>query len=156
THCVGTRQPVERIASVASFFLSRIDVLVDPMLEERMSSGGPTAEIAKSVHGQVAIASAKIAYQIYKEIFGGDRFRKLAERGARRRRVWGASTGTKTPAYRDVKSVEPLIGPETVNTMPLETIHAYRDHGQPADRLEEGAEEARRVLERLPELGIDL
>jgi transaldolase len=149
-------QPLERVASVASFFLSRIDVLVDPMLEKLMQAGGSQAEIAQSLHGQVAIASAKLAYQIYKGIFSSDAFCHLEARGARSQRVLWASTGTKNPAYSDVNYVEPLIGPETVNTMPLETLRAYRNHGQPAARLEEGVAEARRVLDRLPELGIDL
>jgi transaldolase len=149
-------QPLERLASVASFFLSRIDVLVDPMLEKMIQAGGPQAETAKALHGQVAISSAKIAYQIYQEMVAGSRFRRLQERGARSQRVLWASTGTKNPAYSDVKYVEPLIGSDTINTLPLETLRAYRDHGQPALRLEEGVEEARRVLERLPELGIDL
>jgi transaldolase len=152
----GQGQPLDRVASVASFFLSRIDVLVDPMLEKAMRAGGSQAEIARSLHGRTATASAKIAYQIYKEIFSSDQFRQLVARGARSQRVLWASTGTKNPAYSDVKYVEPLIGPETVNTMPLETLPAYRDHGQPAARLEEGVAEASRVLDRLPELGIDL
>ncbi len=149
-------QSIDRIASVASFFLSRIDVLIDPVLEKLMLAGGPKGEIAQTLHGQVAIASAKIAYQIYKEVGGGDRFRDLASRGARPQRLLWASTSTKNPAYRDVMYVEALIGPETVNTLPLETIHAYRDHGHPAARLEERLGDARRILTRLPEAGIDL
>ena len=149
-------QPIDRIVSVASFFLSRIDVLVDPVLEKLMQAGGPQGEIAQTLHGQAAIASAKIAYQIYKEAVAGERFRRLADRGARPQRLLWASTSTKNPAYPDVMYVEALIGPETVNTLPLETIHAYRDHGQPAARLEEGVDDARRTLARLPEVGIDL
>ena len=112
------------------------------------------ADLAKKMRGQVAIASAKMAYQIYKEIFGSDRFRKLAAQGARVQRLLWASTSTKNPDYSDVKYVEALIGPDTVNTVPLETLDAYRDHGEPKARLEQDVEEARRVLERLPELGI--
>jgi len=97
-----------------------------------------------------------MAYQIFKEIFGSDRFRKLAARGARAQRLLWASTSTKNPDYSDVKYVEALIGPDTVDTAPLETLDAYRDHGEPEARLEQGVEEARRVLERLPELGIDI
>ena len=149
-------KPIEGIASVASFFLSRIDVLVDPMLEEIMTEGSEKAESAKKAHGQVAISSAKEAYQIYKEIFGGKRFRKLKEKGARPQRVLWASTSTKNPNYSDIKYVEPLIGPETINTLPQETLNAYRDHGDPALRLEENVEEAREVLSLLPELGIDI
>jgi transaldolase len=149
-------EPVKRVASVASFFISRIDALVDPLLEKLMAQGGQEAELAKKARGQVAIASAKVAYQIYKEIFGSDRFRKLAAQGARVQRLLWASTGTKNPDYRDVKYVEALIGPDTVNTAPLETLNAYRDHGEPKARIEEDVEEARRVLARLPELGISI
>lgn len=148
--------PLERVASVASFFLSRIDVLVDPMLAERMQSGGPAAQMAAKLRGQVAIASAKQAYQIYKEILLGEDFRGLADRGARTQRVLWASTSTKNPEYSDVKYVEALIGPDTVNTMPQETLDAYRDHGRPAPRLEEDLSEARGVLRTLPELGFDI
>ena len=106
--------------------------------------------------GQVAIASAKMAYTIYQEIFGSARFQKLAAQGARPQRLLWASTSTKNPAYPDVKYVEPLIGPDTVNTLPLETLAAYRDHGDPAARLTEGVDRAAGVLQRLPELGLDL
>ena len=147
-------KPVQHVASVASFFVSRIDALVDPLLEKLAAQGGPQADLAKKVHGQVAIASAKMAYQIFKEIFGSFRFRKLAAQGARVQRPLWASTGTKNPDYSDVKYVEALIGPDTVNTAPMETLDAYRDHGKPKARLEEDVNEARWVLERLPELGI--
>ena len=149
-------QPLERVASVASFFLSRIDVLVDPLLEKKMQVSSHEAELAEALHGEVAIASAKVAYEIYKEIFGGGRFRKLAGQGARTQRLLWASTSTKNPVYSDVKYVEALIGPETVNTVPLETLNAYRDHGNPAARLEEGLAEAQTVLRGLSELEIDL
>jgi transaldolase len=152
--CAAHGEPVKHVASVASFFLSRIDALVDPLLEKIIAQGGKEADLAKKARGQVAIASAKMAYQIYKEIFGGDRFRELAARGARVQRLLWASTSTKDPEYSDVKYVEALIGPDTVNTVPLETLDAYRDHGEPKARLEEEVEEARQVLERLPELGI--
>ncbi len=149
-------KPVKHIASVASFFVSRIDALVDPLLEKLVAQGGREAELAKKAHGQVAIASAKIAYQIYKEMFGSDRFRKLADQGASVQRLLWASTSTKNPDYSDVKYVEALIGPDTVNTAPLETLDAYRDHGEPNARLEEGTKEAHWVLDRLPELGISI
>jgi transaldolase len=97
-----------------------------------------------------------MAYQIYKEIFGSDRFRKLAAQGARVQRLLWASTSTKNPDYSDVKYIEALIGPDTVNTAPLETLDAYRDHGEPKARLEQDVDEARRVLERLSELGISI
>ena len=149
-------KPLNRIASVASFFLSRIDVLIDPRLEKLRLKGGPVAEIVAGLHGQVAIASAKVAYQIYQEIFGSERFQKLSHKGAHSQRLLWASTSTKDPAYSDVKYVETLIGRETINTIPLETLNAYRDHGKPASRLEEGTQEAYRVLEGLRQAGIDL
>ena len=149
-------EPVKHLASVASFFVSRIDALVDPLLEKLIAQGSKEVDLAKRARGQVAIASAKMAYQIYKDIFGSDRFRRLAARGARAQRLLWASTSTKNPDYSDVKYVEALIGPDTVDTAPLETLDAYRDHGEPEARLEQGVEEARRVLERLPELGIDI
>jgi transaldolase len=147
---------VKHVASVASFFVSRIDTLVDPLLDKLIAQGSEQAELAKKVHGQVAVASAKAAYQIYKEVFGSDRFKKLADRGARVQRLLWASTSTKNPDYSDVKYVESLIGPDTVDTAPIETLDAYRDHGDPKARLEQDVEEAGWVLERLPELGISI
>ena len=149
-------EPLDRIASVASFFLSRIDLLVDPMLERIRLQGGEVGERVAGLHGEVAIASAKVAYQIYQEIFGSERFEKLSKQGARPQRLLWASTSTKNPDYSDVKYVETLIGPETINTVPLETLHAFRDHGKPASRLEDDAQAAYQVLERLPQAGIDL
>lgn len=147
---------VKHVASVASFFLSRIDALVDPLLEKLITQGGKEAELADKVRGQVAIASAKMAYQIYKEICGSDRFKKLAVQGAHVQRLLWASTSTKNPDYRDVKYVEALIGPETVNTVPPETLDAYRDHGEPQARLAHDIKEASWVLARLPELGLSI
>ncbi len=149
-------KPLNRIASVASFFLSRIDVLVDPRLEILRLKREPVAEIVAGLHGEVAIASAKVAYQIYQETFGSERFQKLSRQGAHSQRLLWASTSTKDPAYSDVKYVETLIGRETINTIPLETLNAYRDHGKPASRLEEGTQEAYRILEGLHQAGIDL
>jgi transaldolase / glucose-6-phosphate isomerase len=148
--------PIDRVASVASFFLSRIDVLLDPQLERIMSAGGPKGEVAEALHGRVAVASAKVAYQIFKRLFRGDRFERLAAKRGRPQRLLWASTSTKNPAYSDVMYVEALIGPDTVNTLPLETLHAYRDHGVPSLRIEEQAGEARRSLARLAEAGINL
>ena len=147
-------KPVKRVASVASFFVSRMDTLVDPLLEKLIAQGGKEADIAKKARWETAIASAKMAYQIYKEIFGSDRFRNLALRGAYVQRVLWASTGTKNQDYDDVKYVEALIGPGTVNTIPVETLSAYRDHGIPQARLEHDVEGAAGILDRLPELGI--
>ena len=124
-------KPLERIASVASFFLSRIDVLIDPRLEKIMEAENQQAALATGMHGQIAIASAKAAYQMYKEIFGSERFVRLANKGARSQRLLWASTSSKNPAYSDTKYVEALIGPDTINTVPIETLNAYRDHGRP-------------------------
>jgi transaldolase len=151
---VNSGKPVNRLASVASFFVSRIDSLIDPILEKFISQGGDKGELAQKVRGQVAVASAKMAYQIYKEIFGGDRFKKLARSGARAQRLLWGSTSTKNPNYSDVKYMEALIGPDTVNTVPVETFDAYRDHGKPELRLEQDLDQARSVLQQLPELGI--
>jgi transaldolase len=153
---IASGLPFDRISSVASFFLSRIDVLIDPLLEKKLQEGGRLADTASMLRGEVAIASAKTAYQLYKEIHDTARFHKLAARGARPQRVLWASTSSKNPDYSDVKYVEALIGPDTINTIPLETLAAYRDHGNPALRLEEDPDEAMRVLKRLPETGIDL
>ncbi|HEX9012190.1 MAG TPA: transaldolase [Anaerolineaceae bacterium] len=148
--------PIERVASVASFFLSRIDTLVDPKLEAIQIQGGENAALATRAHGQVAIACAKIAYEIFHELTTTERFVALAEKGARVQRLLWASTSTKNPAYSDVKYVDALIGPDTIDTIPLETLDAYRDHGDPALRLTEGLAEAHEVLDSLPRLGIDI
>jgi transaldolase len=145
-----------RVASVASFFLSRIDVLIDPMLEEKMKMNTPQAGIASELHGQIEIQSAKAAYGIFNELFHGPRFQRLLQQGARPQRLLWASTSTKNPSYSDVKYVEPLIGSQTINTLPLETLEAYRDHGKPAAHLAEGLNLARLSLERLSQVQIEL
>lgn len=147
---------VKHVTSVASFFVSRIDAIVDPILEKLMAKEGNAALLAKKAHGQVAIASARVAYQIYKEVFNSERFTKLVDQGAQKQRLLWASTGTKNPDFSDVKYVEALIGADTVDTIPIETLDAYRDHGQPKVRLEADVEKAELILQRLPELGIDL
>jgi transaldolase len=147
-------EPVDQIRSVASFFLSRIDALIDPMLQSKTSQ--EMGEYVKQLTGQTAIASAKKAYQIYKELFVNDNFKKLAKNGANVQRVLWASTSTKNPEYSDVKYVDALIGPDTVNTLPLETIEAYRDHGDPALRLESDLQKADWCIDTLYELGINL
>ncbi len=149
-------KPVTHVASVASFFVSRIDVLVDPLLDTCSGQGGATADVAQRARGQTAIASAKMAYQINKEIVGSDRFQALAAQGARVQRLLWASTSTKNPDDSDVKYIEALIGPDTVNTAPRETLAAYRDHGAPQARLEQDVPAARLLLERLPDLGISI
>ena len=122
-----------------------------------MPAGDGKAALAAALHGEIAVASAKVAYQIYREIFEqGERFRALARQGAHTQRVLWASTGTKNPAYPDLKYVEPLIGPDSVNTLPLETIRAYRDHGHPALTVTLDVAKAERVLAQLAELGIEI
>jgi transaldolase len=149
-------KPVKHMASVASFFVSRIDALVDSLLEQLIAQGGQKVDLAKKVHGQIAIASAKVAYQSYKEIFGSNRFKNLADKGARVQRLLWASTSTKNPEYSDIKYIESLIGTDTINTVPPETIDAYRDHGDPKSRLDQDVKEAAWMMERLPELGISI
>jgi transaldolase len=135
------------VASVASFFVSRVDTEADRRLDE---AGAP-----KELQGKLAIANAKLAYQRYKELFSGERWDKLHAKGARAQRCLWASTSAKNPAYRDVVYVEELIGPETVNTMPEETIEAFQDHGEVALTLERDVDEAKRVFEQVAEAGVD-
>ena len=135
------------ITSVASFFVSRVDTEADRRLDEL---GGHD-----DLKGKLAVANAKLAYQRYKDIFTGERWEPLATAGATPQRCLWASTSTKNPDYRDVMYVEQLIGPKTVNTMPLETVSAFQDHGKVALTLEQGVDEAERVLERLAEAGVD-
>ncbi len=134
------------VASVASFFVSRVDTEADKRLD---AVGHP------ELKGKLAIANAKLAYERYKELFSGERWDALAAKGATKQRCLWASTSTKNPEYRDVMYVEELIGPETVNTMPLETIGAFQDHGVVADTLEQDVDEARRLFEQLAEAGVD-
>lgn len=147
-------ESIKKVASVASFFVSRIDALVDPLLNEIIRQGGDMGQLAKKLYGQVAIASAKVAYQDYKEIFNSDRFKKLTERVARPQRLLWASVGIKDPSFSDVKYIEALIGPSTISTVPMDTLNAYQDHGVPKVRLGRDVKKARWTLERLPELGI--
>lgn len=149
---------VSRIASVASFFLSRIDVMIDPMLDAVTSQRGAKANAAQQLRGQAAVASAKRAYVIYEQEFGAnsERFKPLAAAGARSQRLLWASTSTKDPSYPDTMYVEPLIGRDTINTLPTETLDAYRDHGQPADRISDGADDALAHLTALSGVGIDI
>ncbi len=135
------------VASVASFFVSRVDTEADRRLDE---IGGHD-----ELKGKLAVANAKLAYQRYKEIFAGERWERLAEQGASPQRCLWASTSTKNPEYRDVLYVEELIGPLTVNTMPEETIQAFQDHGRVAETLEQGLDEARRTFDRLEDAGVD-
>lgn len=149
-------QPIDTIVSVASFFLSRIDSLVDPKLESIAAAGDSHAELAKAAHGEVALASAKVAYEIYQDLFTNERFKKLAAHGARPQRLLWASTSTKNPDYDDLKYVDSLIGQETINTVTRETLDAYRDHGDPASRLEANRQHSHTILGHLTTLGMHL
>jgi transaldolase len=132
--------------SVASFFVSRVDTEADRRLEEI----GRT-----DLQGKLAIANAKLAYQSYLRIFSGERWERLASAGARPQRCLWASTSTKNPAYSDVMYVEGLIGADTVNTMPLETVEAFQDHGEVADTLTQGVDEAKALFDELEQAGVD-
>jgi transketolase len=146
---VAAGRSVDRISSVASFFLSRIDVLVDELLERKTDTD------ARDLRGKIAVANAKLAYQSLKRIFAAERWEALRAKGARVQRLLWASTGTKNPDYPDLMYVEPLIGPMTVNTMPEQTIAALLDHGNIIrGTLEEGVGEARRIMGGLGRLGI--
>jgi transaldolase len=143
----SAEQPVEEIASVASFFVSRVDTEADKRLDE---AGHP------ELKGKLAIENAKLAYEHYLEVFSSDRWAYLEGKGATKQRCLWASTSTKNPEYRDVMYVEELIGPETVNTMPLETIRAFQDHGEVrGDTVREGLDEARAFLQKLADAGVD-
>lgn len=144
---------LKSVASVASFFLSRIDVLVDKRLDALAHSDDKSTS---SLRGTAAIACARLAYQMYKEMQDSERWRRLAARGAQPQRLLWASTGTKDPVYSDIKYVEALIGPDTVNTLPPETLNAYRKHGDPALRLEQDLAQAAETTAGLATLGIDL
>jgi transaldolase/glucose-6-phosphate isomerase len=146
------------VASVASFFVSRIDAAVDKQLDEKIARANDPHEKERlaALKGKVAIANAKLAYQEYKKLFSGARWEKLAAKGAKPQRLLWASTGTKNKEYSDVLYVEELIGPNTVNTVPPATLDAFRDHGKPRDSLEENVDEARHVLAELEKSGISL
>jgi len=144
------------IASVASFFVSRVDSAVDALITERIATGAGSAAGLRGLQGKAGIANAKLAYHAFQHTFGGAAFADLAARGARRQRPLWASTSSKNPAYPDVYYVEALIGADTVDTMPPATIAAYRDHGRPAIRIDHQLNVARDTLARLAAAGIDL
>ena len=148
-------EPVERIASVASFFVSRIDTLADAELDPIIRSGGPSSALARELQGTLAVANARIAYQGWIESRDSGRWKHLAEHGARPQRLLWASTSTKNPRYSDTMYVDALVGPNTVNTMPLETLDAYREHGQPQLRLGEDLGGAFRKFDQLREVGVE-
>jgi transaldolase len=152
---VAAGQPVDRIASVASFFVSRVDSEVDKRLDTilRQLPEDRQGHVA-SLKGKAAIANAKLAYRLFQEMFAGDRWAALRAKGARVQRPLWASTSTKNPAYRDVQYVEQLIGPDTVNTLPPATLEAFRDHGETARTVDANVDEAERVLADLTALGI--
>ncbi|MGO9273523.1 MAG: transaldolase [Terriglobia bacterium] len=151
-------KPIDRIGSVASFFVSRIDTLVDRLLEAKLGEATAEVERAKiaALEGKVAIANAKAAYEKFKAIFSGARFQVLAAKGARVQRVLWASTSTKNPKYRDVLYAEELIGSDTVDTMPPATVTAFRDHGRIRPSLEEDVAGSHQVLQQLAEVGVSL
>ena len=144
-------KPIDKIASVASFFVSRVDTSVDQLLDEHSNQA-----IATTIKGKVAIDNAKVAYSYYQNIFNSPQFAKLATVGAIPQRLLWASTGTKNPEYSDVYYVEELMGPNTVNTIPPKTMDAFRDHGKVENRLETDLQSAPATLDTLNDLGIDL
>jgi transaldolase len=154
-HAAG--QSLGKVASVASFFVSRIDTLVDQLIQHRVRPDGtsPGTPNPAGLQGHIAVANAKLAYASYRRMVAGERWQKLAEAGARPQRLLWASTGTKNPAYSDTLYVDTLIGPDTVNTMPATTAAAFADHGKPARTLVRGVPEARRQLRELKAAGID-
>ena len=148
--------PIDSIASVASFFVSRVDSNVDPRLQKIVSTGGPQAQQAAALAGKAAIANARLAYADFKQVFATDRFNQLKAKGARVQRPLWASTSTKNPAYRDVMYVEELVGPDTVDTVPPQTLVAFLDHGKVRASLEEALDVSRQQLAALESLGISI
>ncbi|WP_088890889.1 transaldolase [Leptolyngbya ohadii] len=157
---VAKNQPIDKIASVASFFLSRIDSNIDAQIDKKAQGMDQLQDQAKllAVKGKIAVANAKLAYQEYKRLFSGDRWNALEAKGAKVQRLLWASTGTKNPEYSDVMYVDELIGHDTVNTLPPATIEACADHCNVADRIETGLDEAHNVINSLkdPDIDIDL
>ncbi len=149
---------LKKMASVASFFISRIDTLIDSLLDTKIKSTSDASQQAffKNLQGKVAIANGKLTYKAYQQIFSGPRWDALAAKGAQTQRVLWASTSTKNPHYRDVIYVEELIGPDTVNTMPPATIDAFRDHGRLRNSLTENVDGAKKVMDDLAHAGISM
>ena len=146
---------LKKMAGVASFFISRIDSLVDSIIDDKLKTADATQQtLLKSLKGKVAIANGKLTYQRYQKIFSGPRWEALSSKGAQTQRVLWASTSTKNPAYRDVMYVEELIGPDTINTMPPATIDAFRDHGKLRNSLTEDVAGAQKVMDDLAKAGI--
>jgi len=149
---------LRKMASVASFFISRIDTLIDGMLADKLKTATDPAQktLFSNLQGKVAIANAKLTYKRYEVIFSGPRWEALAAKGAQTQRVLWASTSTKNPAYRDVMYVEELIGPDTVDTIPPATLDAFRDHGKLRASLQEDLDAAHQVMQTLPTAGISM
>jgi len=151
-------QDISQIASVASFFVSRIDTLVDSKLDEKLKTASDPAQktLLESLHGRIAIANAKLTYKKYQELFSGARWNALAAKGAQTQRLLWASTSTKNPKYRDVLYVEELIGADTVDTIPPATFDAFREHGKLRPSLTEDVDAARKTMENLAKAGISM
>ncbi len=151
----GQGLAIDRIASVASFFVSRVDTEIDKRLDAMIKAGGDRAKL-EALKGRAAVANAKAAYALFQRMFAGPRWDQLSVKGARVQRPLWASTSVKNPAYRDVMYVEQLIGPDTVNTMPPATLDAFRDHGETARTVDQGVDEARALVEALAAVGISM
>ncbi len=154
----GKNQPVDRIRSVASFFVSRVDTNADKKLDAIAKDAGRSSsdrDAAKRLRGKLAIANARIAYEVFEKVFGSPRFTALKAKGVKVQRPLWASTSTKDPAYPDLYYVEALVAPESVDTMPPETFEAYRDHGDPKVRIREDLDAAHAVMRDLAALGVD-
>lgn len=149
---------VSKIASVASFFVSRIDTMIDTHLDAKLKdeTNESKRKTLESLKGQIAIANAKVAYLIYQEIFSGAQFQALQQKGAKVQRLLWASTGTKNPQYPDTYYMDALIGPDTVNTIPAATFNAFRDHGTVKETLTEGVEEAKATMQSLADCGVSM
>ncbi|MHB1096330.1 MAG: transaldolase [Gemmatimonadaceae bacterium] len=148
--------PLGAVASVASFFVSRVDTEIDKRLDAQVASGMLSADAASKLKGKTAVANAKLAYRLFTERFSGARWAALAARGARVQRPLWASTSTKNPSYRDVIYVEELVGPQTVNTLPPATLEAFRDHGEVRRTIDAGLADAERALTSVEECGISV
>src|ERR1700694_5003612 len=153
---IAEGKPVEDVGSVARFFDRRVDTTVDKQRDSLVAAGKLATEDAQRLKGKAAVANAKLAYDVYQQVFKSDRFKALEAKGAKVQRCLWASTSTKNPEYPDVMYIEELIGPETVNTIPANTLEAYADHGNPLPRLTHGLEQARALMGQLEEVGIDM
>jgi transaldolase/glucose-6-phosphate isomerase len=153
---VKAGKPIDRIASVASFFVSRIDTQIDKAIDQRIKDGDPQSDALRSLRGKVAIANAKLAYAWYQDMIKSARWQALVAKGAMPQRLLWASTGTKDPSYSPTLYVETLIGPDTVNTMPPKTMDAFRESGAVTPSLTQDVEGARRILAEAERLGLNL